>query len=88
MKHKFLPVILALTIAPPAAGFADTMTGTINWVNPYGQQMLVDGYHWFTLAPGANTPVVQVGNTVNLTFTARGGEDVVTKVSPAAAKSG
>ena len=86
MKHKFLPVILALTIASPAA--ADTLTGTINWVNPDGQQTLVDGYHSFTLAPGANTPAVQVGNTVNLTFTALGGEEVVTKVSPAAAKSG
>ena len=45
--------------------------------------MLVDGYHWFMLAPGTNTAAVQVGNIVNLTFVQRNGEDVVTKVSPA-----
>jgi hypothetical protein len=84
MKRYVLKIAaFALVLGSTDTAIADTVTGTINWVNPYGQQMLVDGYHWFILAPGTNTAAVQVGNTVNLTFTQRNGEDVVTKVSPA-----
>ena len=86
MKRYLLLAIFMFALVPSWA-FADTVTGLINWVNPYGNQMLVNGYEWFTLSPGANTSAVQVGNNVTLTFSERAGERIVTKVIPSPRKS-